>query len=44
MRICLLLICRSTLISDISSIFNLAAIVVGVGTQFKTLVSLNPSE
>jgi hypothetical protein len=37
-------ICRSAVISDISSIFNLAAIVVGGGTQFEALVSLKPSE
>jgi hypothetical protein len=34
----------SALVSDIGSIFNLAAIVVGGGTQFKALVSLKPSE
>jgi hypothetical protein len=32
------------LVSHIGSIFNLAAIVVGGGTQFKALVSLKPSE
>lgn len=43
-RMWLLFICCSALVSDIGSIFNLAAIVVGGSSQFKALVSLKPSE
>lgn len=39
-----LLICLPAVISDITNIFNLAAIVNRAATQFRALVSLKPSE